>query len=343
MSLNLLAVNIKQFDGTRIADVIAPEVFNPYVVNRTMELSALFQSGIVGTVQELAGGLNKGNRYFNMPFWNDLTGDDESLEDTAGWALTPDKITSGQDMATQLFRGKAWSATDLAKTMSGDDPMGAIGDLVAAYWARRMQAALISTLKGTFNGPLATTHVNKIAAEATTGVSDTTKVSGAAIVDTMSKLGDAHEVLTGIVMHSVVYFNLVKQGLVEDVRDSTGKVLYKAYLGKRIIIDDGVPVVAGTDATSPSTKYTTYLFGQKAVGYGEGSPEVPTETDRDKLAGEDILVNRKHYTLHPRGVKFTNTTVAGTAPTNAELETVGNWAKVYSDKHIRMVALITNG
>lgn len=329
--------------ATRIADVIVPEVFNPYVVNKTKELSALYQSGIVGDVAELQGGLNKGNRYFNMPFWNDLTGDDESLEDTPGWALTPDKITSGQDMATQLFRGKAWSATDLAATMSGDDPMGAIGDLAAAYWTRRMQTALISTLKGVFNGTLANSHVNNIAVEASSGVKDTTKVSGGAIVDTMSKLGDAHEVLTGIVMHSVVYFNLVKQGLVEDVRDSTGKVLYKAYLGKRIIVDDGVPVVNGTDGTSPSKKYTSYLFGQKAVGSADGSPEVPTEVDRDSLAGEDILINRKHFVLHPRGVKFTNATVTKTAPTNGELETVANWEKVYEDKHVRMVAMITNG
>jgi hypothetical protein len=324
---------------TRIADVIVPEVFNPYVVNRTMELSALYQSGIVQSVPELQGALGKGNRYFNMPFWNDLTGEDESLEDTQDWALTPDKITSGQDMATQLFRGKAWSATDLSKTLSGDDPMGAIGDLVAGYWSRRMQAALIATLKGSFTA-ITDTHVNNIAIEDGNSAAETNKISGAAIVDTMSKLGDAHEVLTGIVMHSVPYFNLVKQGLVEDVRDAQGNVLYKAYLGKRIVLDDGVPVTAG--GTS-GFKYTTYLFGNSAIGYAEGSPEYPTETDRDKLAGEDILINRKHFVLHPRGIKFTNASVAKTAPTNTELALANNWEQVYSDKHIRMVALITNG
>jgi len=38
---------------TRIADVIVPEVFNPYVVQQTAELSALYQSGIVATSDEL--------------------------------------------------------------------------------------------------------------------------------------------------------------------------------------------------------------------------------------------------------------------------------------------------
>ena len=32
---------------TQISDVIVPEVFNPYVVQRTMELSALYNSGII--------------------------------------------------------------------------------------------------------------------------------------------------------------------------------------------------------------------------------------------------------------------------------------------------------
>lgn len=326
---------------TLISDVIVPEVFTPYVIQRTMEKSALFQSGIVGVVDKIDGNLNEGNRIVNMPFWNDLNGDDEVLSDNG--ALTPAKINADQDVATQLFRGKAWSSNDLAATMSGDDPMGAIGDLVANYWVRQQQKALIATLRGVFDGQLANSHVNNIAAEATGGVSATTKISGDAIVDTMSKLGDAHEQLTGIIMHSVVYFNLVKQGLVEDVRDTQGNVLYKAYLGKRIIVDDGVPVTAGTDGTSPSTKYTSYLFGNAAIGYGEGNPEVATETDRDSLAGDDILINRKHYVLHPRGIKFTNTTVAGSSPTNAELQTVGNWSKVYEDKAIRMVSLVTNG
>ena len=37
---------------TKLSDVIVPELFNPYVVNRTMVLSALFNSGIVTNNQE---------------------------------------------------------------------------------------------------------------------------------------------------------------------------------------------------------------------------------------------------------------------------------------------------
>jgi len=44
-----------------------------------------------------------------MPFWEDLSGDDEVLSDTE--ALTVGKITAAQDVAALLARGRAWSVT----------------------------------------------------------------------------------------------------------------------------------------------------------------------------------------------------------------------------------------
>jgi len=107
---------------TQIADVIVPEVFNPYVVQRTAELSALRRSGIAQGSPELNRLASAGGKLINMPFWNDLSGADEVLSDAA--ALTPAKITAGQDIAVLLMRGKAWSVNDLATALSGDDPMG---------------------------------------------------------------------------------------------------------------------------------------------------------------------------------------------------------------------------
>lgn len=328
---------------TRIADVIVPEIFNPYVINRTTELSALFQSGIIGTVTELEGKLNDGNVLIHMPFWNDLDGEDETLRDVEDWGLTPGKITASKDIATQIFRGRAWSTGDLAKQLSGDDPMRAIGDLVANYWTRRMQAAAISVIRGLFVGASATlkdTHVLDVSVEATADVKEANLMNGVTVVDGFAKLGDAHELLTGMVMHSVVYFNLVKQQLIEYVKDADGTVLYSTYMGKRVIVDDGAPTWAGSGG---SKKYMTVLFGQGALGYVEGSPEFPVETDRDILGGVNVLATRKHFILHPRGVKFTSTAVEDITPSNVELADNTNWQKVYQDKQIRMVAVITNG
>ena len=309
---------------TKISDVIVPEVFNPYVVQRTMELSALYNSGIISNNPELDRLASSGGTTINMPYWEDLNGDDEVLSDDG--ALTPAKITAGQDIAVLLMRGKAWSANDLAKALSGDDPMAAIGDLVAEYWARRMQATAIKLLDGAFAASNMTNKVLDIS-----GLEDDkAKINGENFLDALQLMGDAKDKLTGVIMHSATETQLRKNNLIQTELDSNNKPI-SLFMEKRVIIDDSCPVSTGN--------YTTYLFGEGAIGLGNGGAPVPTETDRDSLAGDDILINRKHYILHPRGVKWIGS-AAGSSPTNAELATGTNWSRVYEDKAIRMVKFV---
>ena len=75
---------------TKISDVIVPELFNKYVINRTMELSAFFQSGIVVNSPEFDTLASEAARTHNMPFFEDLQGESEAtLEDVK---MTPAKI-----------------------------------------------------------------------------------------------------------------------------------------------------------------------------------------------------------------------------------------------------------
>lgn len=303
---------------TKIADIIVPEVFNPYVTQRTAELSALVSSGIVVPNEELDKLASSGGKTINMPFFNDLTGDDEVLSDSG--ALTPQKITTGQDVAVLLMRGKAWGVNDLAKALSGADPMKAVGDLVAGYRARQQQNAFASASM--------TGNVHDVSAN----VDGSEVISASGFIDAQSKLGDAADRLTAVAMHSATYAKLQKDQLITYGKDPVTGADVPFYLGKRVIVDDGCPVSAGV--------YTTYLFGEGAVGQGNGQAPVPTETDRDSLAGEDILINRNHYILHPRGIAFTSASVAGASPTNAELETATNWNRVYDNKNIRIVKFV---
>ena len=119
---------------TKISNVIVPELFNQYVLNKTAEKSALWQSGIVGSLDQPIAFGTAGGTTVNLPFWNDLSGESEVLTDTT--ALTVNNITASKDVAILHARGKAWGANDLAKALSGDDPMGAIGDLVADYFSK---------------------------------------------------------------------------------------------------------------------------------------------------------------------------------------------------------------
>jgi len=116
-------------------------------------------------------------------------------------------------------------------------------------------------------------------------------------------------------------------------------------MGRRVIVDDGMPVEDG--ATSGNV-YTSVLFGEGAMGYGEGSATTPVEVERNALQGDgggvEILVERKSWLIHPFGMRIT----AGTTPTAAsfsltELRAAATWDRVVERKNIPLAFLKTNG
>lgn len=333
---------------TTVSNVIVPAVFAPYVLERTANLSEIIQSGIAGNEPEFNALASGGGKTVDMPFWKDLTGQSEVLSDAAD--LTVQNITSGQDTASIHNRGKAWSVNDLAKWLSGDDPMGTIADLVAGFWARDHQTSLLKILAGLFdntNGVLRVTHRVNIYQDVVAGsITDAMRLTGETFIDGTVKLGDAGSKLAGVIMHSDTEAFLRKRDLIDDIPDSEGKAMIKTFQGRRVIVDDGndgsgtsLTKTAGTN----SAAYMTYLFGPGAVGIGFGAldPMEAVETDRNILASDSVLVNRRRFILHPRGVRWIGTP-AGQSPTDAELATGTNWQKVYTDKNIRIVAIRHN-
>lgn len=327
INLQLFADNI-----TRIQDVIQPEVFTPYVVNRTMELSALIQSGIAEHDEEFDKLASGPNTLINMPFWNDLTGDPEIMNDKDD--TVPGKLTTGKDMARKLAFVKSFGANALAGHLAGDDPMKVIADRFADYWNRVYQKVLLSTLDGVFASPSMAKKVHDITALA----GDKAILTSDTFLDAQQLMGDAKELLTAVMMHSEVENHLVKQDQIETIRDSDGNVVMKVYKNKRVIVDDSM-------AYDPVTKAAEmYIFGKGAIAWGNGSDPQIKETEIVRkglsLAGEDILVNRKLSILHPRGVAFQEKAVVDTFPTLDELEDGTNWNRVYEPKAVRIVKFL---
>lgn len=307
--------------GTKISDIIVPSVFNPYVTEQLKEQDKFVQSGIITQDKQLDSLAVGGGKLINMPYFKDLAGDDELLSDSI--PLTPDKIQAAQDVAVLLMRGKAWSTNDLAKALSGADPMKAIGDLVVRFWLAKQQNVLLAMLKGVFASGTMSDNIHDITAALDP------KFSGKNFIIAKNKLGDNLDKLSAVAVHSQTYSFMEQNNLIDATPDSNADVGFGTYMKKSIIVDDDCPV--------DGNNFTSYLFGPGSVGKGEGRAEVPTETDRDSLASDDILINRRHYVLHPRGVKFTNASVAGESPSNAELATGTNWSRVYDPKVIRLV------
>ena len=228
--------------------------------------------------------------------------------------------------------------------------MAAIGNKIADYIANQRQKDLLSCLAGVFGA------VDDNASSAFIGLTvdgasgDTPTVLGPRqIVEAKAILGDQGEKLAAIAMHPKVYYDLMERRAIDMIYDNTGapdtsadsgstapafgSVQVPTFMGLRVIVSADVQ----TTGTGSSTEYASYLFTQGAVGSGE-QLGLQTETDRDILAKSDAMSIDLHYVYHPIGSKF-STSVAN--PTRAQLETVGNWTKVYETNNIGIVR-VTN-
>ena len=320
---------------TKLSDVIVPEVYNPYLIQRTTELNAVIASGIATFDPDLrfpnVDKKAKGGKTIHVPFWKSLvdnSGADEILDDTNALALN--NIEAGESVAAVHVRGKAWGANDLAGYFAGSDPMMAIADMNAAYWANRFQHVLVKSLEGITDKTTGAIkdHVLDISGE--TG--DAAKLSSEAMIDAIYLMGDHASELAGVMMHSQAMAKLVKLNLIDTIRDADNNIEYKAYMGKRVIVDDTLAATSGA--------YPIYFFGQGAVAFNEDTDGlVMTETDRDSLGGNDILISRRAFIMHPRGLSWTGT-AAGTTPTNAELATAANWTLADSLKNVPITKLV---
>lgn len=333
--------------AVRLSDVIVPAVFTPYMLLRLQQLSALYRSGIILPDPQMQALIAGAGKLFDLPFWNesDNANSDVSSDDPTELS-TPANIGAGQDQAVAHMRGHSWSWMDLAGELAGDDPARIIADLVAGYWARDDQRTLIASLTGVFADNAANDAgdmIVDVATDAAGTPAAAEKISGELILTAKQTMGDAASSLTAIAMHSVLHTALQKLSLIAHIPNDQANVGWGTYMGYSVIVDDGCPAIAGTNRI----KFTSYLFGRGAVASAEGARKVPTETIRVPAAGngsgQETLFSRRRYLLHPRGIKFTATSMAKTSPNNTELAAAANWDRVYPRKTVPIVKIVTNG
>lgn len=336
---------------TRIADVVVPEIFSPYVQQMTQEKSRLIRSGAIVLDDQLNSALAGGGLTFNEPSFKDLDNDAENVStDDPATDSTPNKIGTATEIQVRLSRNNSWSSMDLSGDLAGADPMQAIANRVSDYWTRRQQAAFVATLNGVFAdnaaAPTGTEHVQNDMTHDVSGASfvdGVTNFSAESFIDATATMGDSMEDLTMVMVHSIVYARMLKNNLIDFVSDSVNgnAVRIPTFLGREVIVDDGVPRSSGV--------FNTWLFGRGAVRGGMGSPKVPTEVDRKPSAGngggQDILFNRTEWIIHPVGHAYAGTPPNG-GPSNASttnnLAHADSWKRVFSErKQIRIARLIT--
>ena len=330
----------------RLADVIYGPRFLSTTIQRIAQLSRIRNSPIMSADATIAAFANAPGDLVQMPFWNDLDGPSNVSTDDPAQNAVPDKINQGEDRARKIRRNKGFQTARLVSAMIGEDPLDAVAQLIAEYWVREEQRILSTQVKGVFGSAgMAGNNLDVASEDANiSGVYLDAEVSASAF----SLLGEYGESLTAILMHPTVYYRLKANRAIEYGKDPVTGLEFTRWDGLDVFLSEQLPRVAGLTS---GFKYTSYLFGNGAIGYSEstgaGGPEEPVELDSKPEAGNGEGIKtvwyRRHWVMHPRGVAFTGTPLAASGVTDAELGTATNWTRVYDPKYVRMVSVTTNG
>ncbi len=332
----------------QLSDIIDVKVFQDLPSVNSPEKTAFFESGVVTRNALLDGIATASGKTAELPFWKDIdaTVAPNLSTDNPATLATPDKIVQGEQIARKAFLNKGLSAADLASELAmGSRAMDQIRARVDAYWLRQWQRRLIASCNGVLADNVANNSsdmVINVAVEATASQTATTKFNRDTFTDAVYTMGDAADALRAIAVHSAVMKQMVKNDDIVYVPDSQGRLTIPTYMGLRVIVDDGLPVVAGTTS---GFKYTSVIFGEGAFGYGDGAPVVPVEVQREANqgngAGVETLWTRKTWILHPFGYQNTGTP-ASVSFSLAELAADAAWSRVVERKNVPISFLVTN-
>lgn len=332
----------------QISDIYDPLRFTTMAQERQVEKNAFIQSGVMVANSELSTLCGQSGYTGDIDNIKPLTMDEPTYtNDNPNDIITFDNLGTQQMKYRKAARAKAWSGMDLARGIALQDPMVGITNRIGDYWATDNQKRLIYSLQGILADNVANDGgdmVHNVATDAAGAITDAEKASALNFIKALELKGDMVNMLSAFAMHSSVYYGLYALNLIEFVRESED-ASFATFQGKRVIVDDGLVVVQGTNRPT----YTSILFGAGAVESGEGNMPntLASELDRKPEAGngggETRLFSRRTDIIMPVGFSWTDTTVAGQTATYAELQNATNWNRIWDPKNIPIAFLQTNG
>lgn len=342
---------------TTIGDIVTGNVpvLLSYMTQDPVERTAFFQSGIL-TPTPYAAEIARGpSNLANIPFWKAI---DTSIEpnysnDIYQDIATPRAINTGEMMARVAYLNEGFGQADLTVELTSQNPLQSVAARLDNFWQRQAQRRLLATALGIYNDNRAATDESHEQDDMVIDVSATLGFDAGAFIDATQTMGDAlagpgGRVLGTISMHSFVYGQARKQNLIEFIRDADNNTEFAVYQGYRVVVDDSMTVIG----TGNERKFISIIFGNGAIGYGEGNPTTPLEYERAPSRGNgggvEVLWTRRTWLMHPLGYSFTSAVITGNGTETVarsaswqDLANATNWNRVVDRKHVPIAFLVT--
>lgn len=342
---------------TTIGDIVTGNVpvLLSYMTQDPVEKTAFFQSGILAPTPYAAEIARGPSNLANIPFWKAI---DSSIEpnysnDIYQDIATPRNVQTGEMMARVAYLNEGFGQADLTVELTSQNPLQSVATRLDNFWQRQAQRRLLATSLGIYNDNVAATDAFHTQNDMVVDVSATLGFDAGAFIDATQTMGDAlmgnsGEVLGVIAMHSFVYGQARKQQLIDFIRDAENNTMFATYQGYRVVVDDSMTVVG----EGAERKFISIIFGNGAIGYGEGAPTNPLAYEREESRGNgggvETLWSRKTWLLHPLGYSFTSAVITGNGSETIarsaswqDLANATNWNRVVERKHVPIAFLVT--
>ena len=325
---------------TQLIDIIEPQEFTKYILENSATKTRLVQSGILIPNAQINTYLNAGSTSFNVPYWKDIIDGVEAdiISDDPAQLSTPKKLSAFKQNVRKSFLHNSWSTMGLSAEIAGSNPLQAIQDRVIEYWNVQLQKRLVSSVNGLIASNIAN-NTGDMVNDISGGTGDAAQFSASAVIDTASTLGDSFEDVVAIAMHSKIYFQALKNDLIETLTDSSGKP-FQTFRGLLVIVDDGlIPDAQGN--------YVTVLFGKGAFGYGLAQPQFSQGTSVEVVesagngGGQQILHSRVNLAVHPLGFTWVEGALNDDSPSITELSEASHWSRISSRKNVPLAFLVS--
>lgn len=257
----------------------------------------------------------------------------EALNNDGETNNTPVEISGNKQTCMMIQRMKAFKAKDFTKELTGADPMTQIKNKIAGYYQQVWENEMMNIAKAVLGVTALKEHVLDLGEKA---------IDAGSVYDIgQAALGDMADGLGLMVMHSMIYKEYQKMGMVDFDKYVIGEVIQKevtlpTIAGKHVLVTDRY---TSNGLTGTNAVYSTFLFGEGAFlscDKKNYEKQYTTNYDPETAAGIDKFYTKQGKVLHPNGLSLAVDNIEKESPTFAELGTSSNYALKFNTKNVKM-------